>query len=946
MGAPHPKEVVTDASRALLTAVIKEYTCYPTIEQYADACRNTVPRCYIRIDVAHFIKTYSNALKSTLRPVRTFYLAVIGQLVLCRQIEDARKILKALFVISQCELEGNLEGSRTKSDCETQKQFLEHLITGKEMTYDEEEYNNEKSIPKLKFDEDEQTEISSNWWSKWGEEINYEIQDSISQKGTRANAHYAPHITNKLLRDISTIPLWSNIYTDKFGYGRIPASSASVEGEFNKLKNLVINKPLRVDKFVEEHIKYLIGRVIIADADIQPRKINLSTNIKSSTYSRDSLKDEHHEFQDTSNFTQKDMSLLENTEKELNLIKTEDVSSTSFSKQSRISDSIDCEPNMPQILNEICLNNIEKKTNLDLTDSDLSINDHTYKEYDNLYMSDKENKRLLSISANNKADVIFIAGHVDFTDREYINKTVKAIIIDPEKLSENLAILIRSIQKNLEEITSYKTVCGIRNKTLIINLPGMDDNVCIAAIADILINTLHLIRKKDENKESLLARSANADFLDSSDNNVSEQEWMPLISLDEALIIFRDISTTSIIKDNESVKISDAYGRILLENIYSKYNVPSFRTSKKHGYAVLVSDGKGMRQVLNNNNTFPPISLQCGTCVWVKSGAPVPNEATAVIEEKNTKRIRPHLDNDKVYIEIMSIPRHGQNINPIGYHTMKEKLILKQYTRIGPEEMGVLAASGHKEVVVAQQLSIGVLSIGNNLEEPGKPLKSGYIYDISKITIISLLKDNDFSSSDFGIVNNTSSSIIKNIEKALDKVDILVTLGSANDKDLLKKILLTCFEAEIHFGNVNIKPGKSTTLATCKINDKIKYFLCLSGNPVTAFIAAQVLLLPFLRKMSCNEYAETPVLPIHVNIPFILHHRPRLACTYLKWSKDNVAMACNMGNLFKDKLCNIVGSNALLMLPESENKEKAIFNDEKIPGLLIDYPRTFNLKKD
>lgn len=108
IGAPHLKEVVTDASRALLTAAVKEFTSYPTIEQYADACRNTVPDCYIRIDVAHFMKTYSNALKLATRSVRTFYRAVIGQLVLCRQIEVARKIFKALLIISQCELEGNL----------------------------------------------------------------------------------------------------------------------------------------------------------------------------------------------------------------------------------------------------------------------------------------------------------------------------------------------------------------------------------------------------------------------------------------------------------------------------------------------------------------------------------------------------------------------------------------------------------------------------------------------------------------------------------------------------------------------------------------------------------------------------------------------------------------------------------------------------------------------
>ena len=92
-----------------------------------------------------------------------------------------KKILKSFFVTSQCKLEGNLKGLRTKFDCKAEKQFLEYLINGKEIIYDEKELNNEKSIPKLKFDEDEQTEIFSNWWSKWEEEINYEIQDSISK---------------------------------------------------------------------------------------------------------------------------------------------------------------------------------------------------------------------------------------------------------------------------------------------------------------------------------------------------------------------------------------------------------------------------------------------------------------------------------------------------------------------------------------------------------------------------------------------------------------------------------------------------------------------------------------------------------------------------------------------------------------------------------------------
>lgn len=60
--------------------------------------------------------------------------------------------------------------------------------------------------------------------------------------------------------------MWGNVCRDNFGYGRVPASSSAVEGEFNKLKNFVVKESLRADKFVEKHIDYLIGRILIVDA--------------------------------------------------------------------------------------------------------------------------------------------------------------------------------------------------------------------------------------------------------------------------------------------------------------------------------------------------------------------------------------------------------------------------------------------------------------------------------------------------------------------------------------------------------------------------------------------------------------------------------------------------------------------------------------------------------
>ncbi|XP_024873828.1 gephyrin-like [Temnothorax curvispinosus] len=479
----------------------------------------------------------------------------------------------------------------------------------------------------------------------------------------------------------------------------------------------------------------------------------------------------------------------------------------------------------------------------------------------------------------------------------------------------------------------------------------------MAAISDILMNAMHLMLGKRETQHFSLSDIASSAST-SRDNDFPEQnmndnpnnchkELFPTIPLEDALEILNKIAQAKMDKINhESVKIKDAYGRILCEDVHPNCSVPPFRTSSKHGYAVSVKDGKELRRVQEGENGFPPLPLQPGTCVWVNSGEPIPEGATAVVQVKDTKPLEGSPNDDSKYIEIMIKPQHGQNIKPIGFDICdrKKDIILKKFTRIGPEEIGVLAASGCKEVIVAKRLSIGVLSIGDNLQEPGEPLQPGFTYDINRITLISLLKHNGYSSLDFGIVNDKSSSIQEKIEEALKRVDILVTTGSINDKDLLKNILMNYFKADVHFGNVNIKPGKSTTLASCKIKSKInyetKYFLCFSGNPMSALTAAHLFLLPFVNKLHCDANTEPAAIPTQTDASFLLHHRRRIAWTYLRWfNKENVARAINTSNRYKDTLCNMISSNAFYLLPTTEQNVEPLFETNNMNASLVDYPK-------
>lgn len=256
--APYLKEIICDFSRALLTAAIRCFTGHLTITSYSDACKNEkMPACYLRIDVAHFIKKYSNFFKNTRPRIKKFYLVMLGQLIMCRNVEMAEEILTAILTITRSETEGFTEENEP-TPCEECKINIQRLLTSDDIT-DKIEANTSHIDD---YDEDE--EDTTNSWYQWATLIDKKVQIKINVIGNRENAHYMPAFANKLIDDMKFFPSWSCVCRDKFGYGRIPASSASVEGEFNIIKNIFLKNettPMRADVFVIKHVK-------------RPRKIN------------------------------------------------------------------------------------------------------------------------------------------------------------------------------------------------------------------------------------------------------------------------------------------------------------------------------------------------------------------------------------------------------------------------------------------------------------------------------------------------------------------------------------------------------------------------------------------------------------------------------------------------------------------------------------------------
>lgn len=129
-GAPPPKEVVCDFSKAILTAAIRAFANYGSIEQYVNALsEGPLPICYIRVDVAHFIHMAAIFLRPERPRVQKFYLAALVQMVLARTVNDAAAIFRSILIVSKSETEGYTV-QQEQTPCETEKQKLKSLLIG------------------------------------------------------------------------------------------------------------------------------------------------------------------------------------------------------------------------------------------------------------------------------------------------------------------------------------------------------------------------------------------------------------------------------------------------------------------------------------------------------------------------------------------------------------------------------------------------------------------------------------------------------------------------------------------------------------------------------------------------------------------------------------------------------------------------------------------------
>ncbi len=328
-----------------------------------------------------------------------------------------------------------------------------------------------------------------------------------------------------------------------------------------------------------------------------------------------------------------------------------------------------------------------------------------------------------------------------------------------------------------------------------------------------------------------------------------------LLTVDDAL---RQILGPITVLPPESVPTPDALGRVLAEDIVSRYDIPPFLNSSMDGYAVRAADVAGatrdrparlpvMMDIPAGRSPDRPLNV--GEAARIMTGAPLPDGADAVIPVEDTDdRWTP--DGAAPLPEAVRVYRSAQPgdfTRAPGEDIRAGQTVLRTGAVLRPQDIGVLVSLGQARVPVVRQPRVAILSTGDELVDIDDELGPGQIRNSNSYMLAGLVASYGGIAIRLGVARDTLDDVRQRFREALDhQPDLIVSSAgvSVGARDVVRIVIDEL--GRVDLWRVNLRPGKP--LAYGQV-DGVPFF-GLPGNPVSVMVTFELFVRPALLRMA------------------------------------------------------------------------------------------------
>lgn len=332
-----------------------------------------------------------------------------------------------------------------------------------------------------------------------------------------------------------------------------------------------------------------------------------------------------------------------------------------------------------------------------------------------------------------------------------------------------------------------------------------------------------------------------------------------MISVSEA----RDIITQNIFSLAPiNFKLENASGKVLAEDIYALLDIPAYPQSSMDGYAISFHDWQKNKKLKIQGESAAGsqqnIKLLPGNAVRIFTGAPVPAGADTVVIQEKTK-----IENGFLIIEDDRLAE-GTSVRAKGSEIKKGMMALEKGSLLTPPAIGFLAGIGATIVSAYPIPSVSIIITGNELQEPGKQLTYGQVYESNSFALKAILHQSGIEEIKLFRAEDTLDAVVKVLKEALQYSDLILFTGgiSVGDYDFVLQAAETCGVQQL-FHKVKQRPGKPLYFG----KKETKVVFGLPGNPSSVLTCFYEYVLLAVSKMTKKELQlKKLIVPIEKSI--------------------------------------------------------------------------------
>lgn len=299
--------------------------------------------------------------------------------------------------------------------------------------------------------------------------------------------------------------------------------------------------------------------------------------------------------------------------------------------------------------------------------------------------------------------------------------------------------------------------------------------------------------------------------------------------------------------EEEIISVFASFNRLLSRDITAPHSLPGFRRSAMDGYAVISSDTFGasetspiLLEIMGKVEIGDTevLTLKPGSAIRISTGAPLPNEANAVIKIEDCEEI------DESTLELHAAVAQGKNVANEDEDVKRGEIVFKKNHLVLPWDLAMIVSLGIENLHVYRKPRVAVLSTGSELIGISKDAQIGQVVDSNRPAIEIWCKHLGAEVFFSGTCEDEVDIISSNLKNLAGKADLIVTTGgtSVGTRDYMAEIIDEMGESWIK--GVSIRPGKPVIIGLIDTTP----IIALPGYPLAAFLNFDFFVVPILSR--------------------------------------------------------------------------------------------------